>query len=684
MTQLDQAVGMVKNNQREASIALLDRLVADTSQPDCFRAYAATLRAQAYDVFEQPEKALEMAEQASKDFPSSGMPREVMADIFYANQSYSEAIGLYQEALAVFPPAATSQVCRVLLKVGNCHNFQGRPLAAWASWQRALLIDPDFKPATDSIEEFIHQNRLLPQAARHGLSLKKADEFTLFNEEVAERWEKAAAEGQKFHLDDLAMLYEDLVSREPGNASAWYNLGLACAWSGQNVRALEALAKYCEREKDLSAAADAWDVAEVLRMGAGAETLSDNMLHSALYQLENPEEFVQRLQQSKRLMVVATPDGHRTLHWMDKEVQSDGGSVPIIGGPPRQLAQLNLVGGALEIVSTNADSLAEVRQSFDPLMEGVVRFHAADSYPGTPTTLDSDPFLVFDDPKLPEAERQQRTLAEVRRYFEEVWLHRPLRSLDLISPIDAAQSPKMKGRLEGVIRFRERNFQVRGIAYNFDRLRNKLGLPISGAGLADEKDTTRPSADIDLSAYSASQLAALEPARLKDDELVVAYRTAVQLDAPAVAHTLAEELIARESSASKVDMIALFRRSIQEVLQGRRSGDLADLIARGRAYDQRHYEGREAALFDFLSARAQVALGQKDQALASLKELSAQHPDRLDIWASAVETLFSLGAFADAKDLAERGLAKAESQRASDLQGRFKEYVQEAAERAKK
>jgi tetratricopeptide (TPR) repeat protein len=570
------------------------------------------------------------------------------------------------------------------LKIGSCHNYQGRPLAAWASWRRALLVSPGFTPATEAIEEFIHQNRLLPQSARHGLSLKKADEFALFNEEVAERWEKAAAEGQQFHIDDLIMLFDDLVSRDPANASAWYNLGLACAWAGQNQRAMEALLKYVEREPDLSAGADAWDLAEVLRMGAGAESLSDNMLYSALYQMENPEEFVQRLQNSKRLMVVATPDGHRTLHWMDKEVQPDGAAVPIIGGPPRQLAQLNLVGGALEVVATNAESLAEVRRQFDPLMEGVVRFHAADSYPGTPMTLDSEPFLVFDDPKLPEEERQQRTLQEVRRYFEEVWLHRPLKALDQVAPIDAAQSAKLKSRLEGVIRFRERNFEVRGLSYNFDRLRNKLGLPIRGAGLEEETDKTRPSGDVDLSAYSAAQLAALEPAKLSDDELVVAYRTAVQVDAPAVANQFADQLTRRDSAASKIDMTVVFKRLIMETLQGRLKGNLTDLIALGRAFDQRQYEGREQATFDYLEARSQVSAGQKEEGLASLKKLSTSHPDRLDVVASAVETLLSLGAYGDAKEMAEIGLSRAESKRNSDLQARFKDYLQEAAVRAKK
>jgi tetratricopeptide (TPR) repeat protein len=685
MKQLDQAIGMIKSNQREPSLQLLDRLMSNSSEPACFRAYAATIKAQALDVYGQPDKALETAEKAAKDFPESGMPREVMADIFYANQDYAEALGIYQEALSVFPAGATKQICRTLLKIGNCHNFQGRPLAAWASWQRALLVSPDFTPALESIDEFIHQNRLLPHPARLGLALKKADEFDLFNEEVADTWEKAAGEGEKLHVDDLIMLFDDLVSRDPANASAWYNLGLSCAWAGQNLRAMEALSKYVERETNIEAAADAWDLAEVLRMGAGAESLSDNLLYSALYQLENPEEFVQRLQQSKRLMVVATHDGHRTLHWMDKEVQTDGGAgVPIIGGPPRQLAQLNLVSGALEIVATRAESLAEVRRLFDPAMEGVVRFHAADSYPGSPTTLDSEPFLVFDDPKLPEEQRQQRTLAEVRRYFEEEWLHRPLKSLDNIAPIDAAQSSKMKGRLEGLVRFRERNFEVRGLAYNFDRLRNKLGLPIHGSGLEDEKDKTRASSDVDLSAYSASQLAALEPMKLDDDELVVAYRTAVQLDSPDVANRFADQLVRRDSASSKIDMNSVFRRLIQETLQGRLAGDLTEIIHRGREYDRRLYQARESAMFDYLEARSLLASGQKGEGTARLKNLADIHPDRLDVVASAVETLLSLGAYGDARELAEVGLSRSEENRQGDLQARFRDYVQEASARAKK
>ena len=241
--------------------------------------------------------------------------------------------------MARFPTAATEQICRTLLKLGACHNFQGRPLAAWATWRQALRIDPKFKPAADSIEEFVHENRLLPNAARLGLTLKSADEFTMFDEEVGERWEKAIQDGDQLHIDDLIMGFADLTGRAPNNAAAWYNLGLACTVGGLNVRAIEAFIHYVELEKDLDAAANAWDLVEVLRLGAGAEDLSDSRLYSAHYEVVDPQQFAKRLQQSKYVVVMNAGEGKRSVHWMDKEVSPPESGIPILGGPPRQLAQ---------------------------------------------------------------------------------------------------------------------------------------------------------------------------------------------------------------------------------------------------------------------------------------------------------------------------------------------------------
>lgn len=682
MTQLDQAIGMVRNNQQESSLALLDKLIADEKQPECFRAYATTVKAQALDSFGKPHEAVQYAEEATQKFPQSGMVRETFGDFFFVDHDYSEAHDVYQSALSLFPVEAVEQICRTLYKLGTCHNFQGRPLAAWACWQRALKLDAGFEPAKKAMDEFVHQNGLLPNAARHGLSLKTADEFTLFNEEIGDRWESAVRAGEQLHLDDLAMAFEAVTAQEPNNAAAWYNLALARAWMGQNVQAIEALSQYVERENDLNLAADAWDIAEVLRMGGGAEDLSDNLLYIALYEVKDPNAFIERLQKTKHMVVVSTPDGHRTLHWMDKEVNPDASGLPLLGGPPRQLAQFNMYGQVLEIVATNEVALRDVLVKFDLVVGETVRLETKMTRAGNSTTLDSEPFLIFDNNKGTPEERQAKTLDAVRQYFEETWIHRPLRSLDGVSPIDAAQSPRLKKRLEGLIRFRERGFARHNVPYNFDRLRNKLGLPISGTGVAEQPTPNAATDDVDVTAYSAAQLAALQPGKLSDAELVLAYKTAVSLDAGTTATHFAEELAHRTGLADVIDMNGVYRRLIQQRLSAKKLGDLADLIDKGRRMDAESYGGREQAQYELFTARADLAAGRKEEAIGRFRSLPDTHSDRLDLAASAVETLLSAGEYQAAREIAEASLSRAEQGRDGEMQSVFREFVREAAARS--
>ena len=74
-----------------------------------------------------------------------------------------------------------------------------------------------------------------------------------------------------------------------------------------------------------------------------------------------------------------------------------------------------------------------------------------------------------------EAEKQVREHAE--KYFEETWIHKPLRSLSGVPPIDAAGHTVLRKKLRGVIQFLE-DCASGGILanYDFNRLRRKLGL----------------------------------------------------------------------------------------------------------------------------------------------------------------------------------------------------------------
>src|SRR5262249_38847113 len=88
------------------------------------------------------------------------------------------------------------------------------------------------------------------------------------------------------------------------DAAAWYNLGLARAWIGENGQAIQAFDRFVSLEGDETTAAQAWTLAEVLRCGHGMEDQADCRDYSVSYQVREPQALVdllQHLEQSQRL-----------------------------------------------------------------------------------------------------------------------------------------------------------------------------------------------------------------------------------------------------------------------------------------------------------------------------------------------------------------------------------------------
>src|SRR5262249_18491477 len=84
--------------------------------------------------------------------------------------------------------------------------------------------------------------------------------------------------------------------------------------------------------------------------------------------------------------------------------------------------------------------------------------------------------LVFPVEMQPE-EAQKLVLEEAAKYFEETWIHKPRRSLNNTTPLEAVGFPVLRKKLRGVIQFLQDCARIGLLAsYDFDRLRNKLGL----------------------------------------------------------------------------------------------------------------------------------------------------------------------------------------------------------------
>lgn len=673
--QIEKIVSLIESKQERNTFAALDRLEGEPENPRCLQMYLKTVRAHAMLNFDQGEEAVALLDQTAQDFPEYGYPKEAAGDFLMMTYNYPEALQSLRDALACYPPEAVDHQARTLFKIGSCENFQGRPLAAWSAWQRALKLQPALLPAKEAIDRFITQNQLLPNKARHGLALRSPDELAVFNEERRRKWDEALAKMGSFDVDDLVMVFEFLTSDDQYDVAAWYNLGVAYAWAGQSVKAIEAFDHYLKIETDFEAAADAWDLCEILRLGADAEEYSDNILHIASYSVSDPHAFLERLKPCRQVLVNSSPDGQHSLHWMDKDVEQTPGNTFLVGGPPRQLAQIMLTGEGVQLVASSSRNLAETRAKFDLVAGDTVTWRETSEAPGSIQGIDVEPLLIPSVPgQTPEA-REAVVLDAVQRYFETDWIRRPMRSLSGLSPIDASQSEKFKPKVEGLVRFRERNFARYGVPYKFDRLRNKLGLETHTP--PDEREAS------DFSAYSAAQLSALVPRDLADEELLAAYRGANAVDATTTAMGFAREMTTRDSLADKIDMAAVFRRLANERIEEGETAGLEELIAAADAYDQKHYGGKNAADFRSLRAKSALAGGDVEGALSSYRQIIDEQPDRVDLLAGVVEKLLSSGKYSQAKELAELGIERAQGSKFRDLREQLQEYLHAAKARSK-
>src|SRR5262249_35504276 len=125
----------------------------------------------------------------------------------------------------------------------------------------------------------------------------------------------------------------------------------------------------------------------------------------------------------------------------------------------------------------------------------------------------------------PGGETRQRGADHAAHFFEDVWVHRPLRSLYPLPPVDAAGGSTLRKKLRRVVQFQQECASLGGRAsYDFDRLRRKLGLAADGPAPASEGAP-------DIGGMSAAELSGLKIETLSDEQLELAYQTAQKLDA---------------------------------------------------------------------------------------------------------------------------------------------------------
>jgi hypothetical protein len=405
------------------------------------------------------------------------------------------------------------------------------------------------------------------------------------------------------------------------------------------------------------------------------EDQADYVEQNAVFQIRDPRnlfEFLNTWQRERRLTAVQVDE----QQGMVSGVVLDRGGLLTAGAAANQPAKLGayllIVGNVLVLRSINRETLERARQEVQQRAGAMLTEPRVSRGPASFSDILTDavlfPFGVTD-----EQAAQEQIRAYVERYFEETWLHRPLQSLGGVPPIDAAGHPVLRKKLRGVVQFLEQVASSGADAYDFNRLRHKLGLLEPSAAPPTTVQTVIPA--LDFQAMSAADLGGLTVETLSEEQLDQAYRAAQRLDARELAGHFARALVARPPSTAHSDRFPWYTYLVQSALTAGDTDAALGYVDEGEKADCEQNEGRRRNDYELRRGQVLAKRGEPDAARAVFERLVARVPDELRFRGTAAESMLALKQGATALQFAEQGLARARQKNDRDSEQYFQELV---------
>ena len=670
----DRALAMVSGGQVEAAIHQLDKLCTAHPEPKCLNMYLQTQRAIVQANVDPETDVIAELERIGNEAPEYALPHLLTAEFFAQSEDWESVVEAARKGLARSPVEAADVRVQLLAVSAAAFEACHMPLACWAAGQQGRKLKTNSK-IFEQVVEMLPRHPMLPNFVRHGLRFQSPDELEIFNEDRRAAWDKATAGEKQWRLEDVEKAFAELVKDDPRDGAAWYNLGVVRAWLGDNSGAVEAFERRLQLETDEEEAVKIAEIMLVLYWATSMEESSDFVLRQATYTIDLPK-FAERTKDFKRLVrMKAQQQGLEIFIILDRDVQPQVDPM-LVGPTPSSIAILMITAGGASMRSSLPFGYAEAKRTLEEQFGDALHLEleAVIASPPDAWLMELGTVVI---PKPGETNDDAR-VRRVTQYFEEEWINQPYKFLGDLSPLDAAGSKSLKRKLEAVVRDVERRVNAFGIGYNFDRVRNKLGLMSLIPEFVKKEETP-----LDVGAFSAAQLAELDPSRIDDNGLLAAYKSANGMDLPTTAMKFALEMTNRPSLASTVEMIPVFRRLVLDRLERRKHSEAIVLVESALRYDAERYSGRNAAEILTLKARCLSAEGKKKEAADAYRELLKSHPKEMKSAADAVEGAMRDGDWRLAKELAEVGLARSQETRQRDFQEQFREYLKEATARSR-
>ncbi len=665
--------------QHETALRLMDQVVQEHGgNPEAWGQKARLLYA--HGKLEEAEATLQKAFEINPNYPAGLL---LQATLRFQEGEIPGALLLARKAADAYDPEARPYLAEAYYLISECEMRLNRPVAARVALRLVTRWTPGEEDLQKSFDALFGPEGRLPAAARREYAFRSPAAASGARRAA---WDRALQAADTPRLSDLVRLFEPLAKEDPADAAAWYNLGLARAWLGDNRAALEALERYVELEANDNAAGEAATLMEVLRSGAGQEEECDYKEHGFGYQFRDPQPVVNLLQEWERSSRLVPLPTQQEGMFMGLVLELTTAQLITVGAPAADAGRL---GGYIVIIGNLLQFTSPLKEPFDRIRDEVRQRLAL----GLTELQERQAPIQFQDvvaeallfPFKRAEDSTHRVLEHAEKYYEENWLHKPRRSLSGNTPVDAAGHPRLRKHLRGVIQFIQDCARGGMIAnYDFDRLRRKLGL-LEGGALAPQAPSapgseSAPSAATDIAGMGAGELSNLDAAGLSDAQLEMAYQTALKLDAEELAAHFARQLIGRPPRPEQPDRFPWYSYLSQHALKSGDKDAALDYVNEGEKDDCEHNEGRRRNDYELRRGQVHVKRGEADAAADVFQRLIERAPNNFRYRGSAAEAMLSLKQGARALRFAEEGIAAARHANDRDSE----QYLQELAAAAKK
>ncbi len=637
-SELEKIDRMIEGEQYVASLQHIDQLEAKGQQRACLMAIKSELL-RATNQFEAHES---YTAQFLERFPQDPVAWSESALLAATREDGAAAMDKLQTAIELCQGVIHHRVYEAAEVVANALLEEGRAVAGRAMLHLLNVMSPNDQHV---VGRLVHFNR----SANVPLLLKNDPGMMPCPDDAPWRakFEEAMAPMKTARWRQTARRLTELAADAPDAPAVWNNLGRIRSWLADDAGAAEALRRFAALEVPLEDAVEAVTTAMLLV----ASPLGDEI---DLLRWSWPVGDAERLQElllSERRVLAMPVD---VSAWADSETPPPRMAAALLDRPalrsddavsldtiPSMECQLLLFGR-----ETDRAARLEVTSLARPAAERVaaaLRQIGGDTLQGEPeetvigklsASREMMSHRFVPPPGAPRDRVEELLKSEFRAAVLERWPDMPLgaldgRSLRQAAAGAAAGDAAARAKCLSVVLSVQEAFEHRPGDFDFNELRGRLGLPLSGP--IDPRQC-------DLLRLPLVRLARIEAELLDDEQLALVFRRATMYHAWDAARKFAEAIVARPSFAGKPERVEAHRALVESAPTS------ADAV---RALEQARGEARAAghscAAWDLTELALRFGQGEGEEAMRLMQHIESRHMNEPGVAQSLTRLLISVG-----------------------------------------